>query len=563
MRNTITPESFLSNLAAFFDCRIVWWEATQILGVFHPEEGFDTGNPLPSLVHLNRLLSLSHPVTINKGQHAFCDACPDQETCQWSCEFFVPFTLSEHPMGMLWQFDSSAPVVDSPDWLKLAANFASLLALIENHGRDRLLAEFFRQSTELCGQLAGEGVVLFDAKGDPIFQNDVASELHLVQRFRDSNSAQIEQTLRKKKELELFLDNPDPLTVRLRSLYFSKTYLGRVLVTTQGYRKTQNDHLLAARKQFGFLSIIGKNSQLNKAIAIANQVAPTDSTIILRGESGTGKEMFARTIHEKSLRKEGPFIAINCAAIPETLLESELFGYEEGSFTGARKGGKPGKLELAHHGTIFLDEIGDLPLSLQGKLLRVLQDKRVERVGGTSPFPVDVRIITATHHNLEDMIASGRFREDLFYRISVIPIHIPPLRDRPEDIELLLDYYTRKYCILLNKEFKTFSYEALNLLRSYSWPGNIRELVNVVEYSITIDDKDEIGVESLPLQIRHLQRDQFQPEASKAHVIRPGRNELAELLNRFGYSAEGKKELARHLGVSVATLYRWLKKNKL
>ncbi|MFZ5634840.1 MAG: sigma-54 interaction domain-containing protein [Bacillota bacterium] len=437
------------------------------------------------------------------------------------------------------------------------------MALNENQERNQLLTEFFRQSTELCGQLLEEGFVLFNKNGEPVFQNHIAGELNLYQHFQESGNVQAANRLKEKKESCLTLNDPGPLTVKLRSIYFAGEYLGGALFTTKDTRKIKNGYFPAPRKPMDFMNIIGKDPRLLRVISVANQVAPTDSTILLRGESGTGKEIFARAIHQRSLRKEGPFIVINCAAIPENLLESELFGYEEGSFTGARRGGKPGKMELAHQGTIFMDEIGDMSPSLQAKLLRVLQTKHIERVGGTSPIPIDVRIITATHQNLESMIYSGRFREDLFYRISVIPITIPPLRDRPGDIELLLNYYVRKYCILLNKEFKTFSYDALALLKSYSWPGNVRELENVVEYSITIDDKEEIVVESLPLQIRHLYTHETQQEKGKGSTFKPSRDELAELLTRFGNTTEGKKDLAQYLGISLATLYRWIKRNKL
>ncbi|MFZ5646366.1 MAG: sigma-54 interaction domain-containing protein [Bacillota bacterium] len=562
MPEKIVPELFLQNLAAFFGCQIAWWDRSRVHSVHRPE-GSGTENAVPSHAHLQRLLSFSHPVAILKGKHNLCQNCPDLRGCPWSSEFFVPFGTPDDPRGMIWQFHSPSPLTGSPAWLRLAVDFSRLLTLNETRERDRLLIEFFRQSTGLCGQLLEEGFVLFNDMGEPVFENSAAAELNLYQHFKKSSSAPLVQNLKGKKELNLILDSPNPLAAKLRHFYFSREYLGGALFTTSDIRNIKNGHFLKPGKRAGLINIIGKDPGFLGVVSVVNQVAPTDSTVLLRGESGTGKEIFARTIHEKSSRRAGPFIVINCAAIPENLLESELFGYEEGSFTGARRGGKPGKMELAHQGTIFLDEIGDMSPSLQVKLLRVLQTKHIERVGGTSSIPIDVRIIAATHQKLEELIAAGRFREDLFYRISVIPITIPPLRDRPGDIELLLNYYVRKYCILLNKDFKTFSYEALKLLKSYPWPGNVRELENAVEYSVTIDDREEIVVESLPLQIRHLQWDQPPPPAVKAVSAKPGRDELAGLLSRFGNSAVGKKELARHLGISLATLYRWLKNYKL
>lgn len=228
-----------------------------------------------------------------------------------------------------------------------------------------------------------------------------------------------------------------------------------------------------------FHAILYASPRMEETIDIARKVATSNCTILIRGESGTGKELFARAIHETSSRRDKQFIPINCAALPEGLLESELFGYEEGAFSGARKGGKLGLFEAAHRGTLFLDEIGELPLGMQGKLLRCIQDGAVRRVGGNRQIPVDVRILAATNRNLEEMVKTKLFRQDLFYRINVIPLSIPSLRQRPEDIPLLLRYFLGKYCAELNKELE-FSDEALNFLIHYEWPGNVRELQNVV-----------------------------------------------------------------------------------
>jgi len=237
--------------------------------------------------------------------------------------------------------------------------------------------------------------------------------------------------------------------------------------------------------------IVAESAEMKKVLSLALKVAPTPTTVLLTGESGTGKEVLARFIHKESGRK-GRFVAVSCAAIPETLLEAELFGYEKGAFTGAARE-KPGKFELADGGTIFLDEIGDMPLSLQVKLLRVLQEKEVERIGATSPRKVDVRIIAATNRNLEEKVKNGEFREDLFYRLNVFHIHMPPLRERPRDIIPLAELFLKKYSFELNKKIKGFSEEAKRLLLSYRWPGNVRELENMVERACVLCDSDLIG----------------------------------------------------------------------
>ncbi|MGB9783332.1 MAG: sigma-54 interaction domain-containing protein [Moorellaceae bacterium] len=470
----------------------------------------------------------------------------------------VPLHLWGEEMGIGWQFSVTNPLAESSSWPRFAVELSHLLISVLEQEKGWLSGEVYRQAVELCGRLLNEGLIIFDDRGEVIYQNDLAGELNLYRYFREAR--ELHKLLQSKKETETVWNNSLP--VRLHPFHYGRHYLGGAVFT----RREKRDLKSAAspfRGPAALPKIIGKNPQLLKAISIARQVALTDSTILLRGESGTGKEMFARAIHENSPRNKGPFIAINCAAIPESLLESELFGYEEGSFTGARRGGKPGKIELAHQGTLFLDEIGDMPPALQAKLLRVLQEKKIERVGGTRPLPIDVRIIAATHRNLEEMIATGQFREDLFYRLSVIPIYIPPLRERPEDIEPLLYYYLKKYCILLNKDCKTFTDEALRLLQAYPWPGNIRELENTVEYMVTVEDQEEIGVESLPLSLRRFFQPQPPPGKKDTRPGRVKREELVQLLDRFGYSVEGKKELARHLGISLPTLYRWLRKYKL
>jgi PAS domain S-box-containing protein len=236
---------------------------------------------------------------------------------------------------------------------------------------------------------------------------------------------------------------------------------------------------------------------VNKVVELAIKVADVDSTVLITGESGTGKELIAKLIHRQGKGMAKPFIRINCGAIPEQLLESELFGYEGGAFTGAKREGKPGLFELAHNGTMFLDEIGELPLALQVKLLRAIQDREIVRVGGTKTTPVNVRIIAATNRDLAKMVQGGTFREDLFYRLMVIPIHLPSLRDRKEDIPLLVMHFVENF----NKHFgyhKVISPEVIDKLASYSWPGNVRELENVIERMMVTANDDELKVGLLP-----------------------------------------------------------------
>ena len=242
---------------------------------------------------------------------------------------------------------------------------------------------------------------------------------------------------------------------------------------------------LAERR--GAPRIIGEDPQLKQVSQQLHRAADTDATVLLQGESGTGKELFARTLHALSPRAEGPFVAINCAAIPETLLETELFGHEKGAFTGAATR-KPGRFEMAHRGTLFLDEIGDLPIGLQAKILRALEEKRFERVGGTSSLHVDTRVVAATNRNLKVAVGTRQFREDLFFRLSVFPITIPPLRVRTGDIPILAHHFVERFCRDLTKPTLMLSPAALDELRAYGWPGNVRELQNCIERAVILCD---------------------------------------------------------------------------
>jgi PAS domain S-box-containing protein len=314
--------------------------------------------------------------------------------------------------------------------------------------------------------------------------------------------------------------------------------------------------MTAIEKDTAFSDIIGESEPILRVKKRTLQVSSSDSTILITGESGTGKELFARAIHSESPRRGNPFIAVNCGAIPEMLLESELFGYEKGAFTGADSRGKPGKFEIAHKGTIFLDEIGDLPLHLQVKLLHAIQNRRIDRVGGTSPIDIDVRIIAATNKNLEQMIATREFREDLYFRLNVIPITIPPLRDREEDIELLLRYALRKFNRLLHKEIRDFSPDALQALIGYGWPGNVRELENVVEYAVNMETGKEILPENLPDKIIKRQRKSSGKATLKEKTDECQRSLIEECLSETGRSTEDKIIAAKKLGISESTLYR-------
>lgn len=311
----------------------------------------------------------------------------------------------------------------------------------------------------------------------------------------------------------------------------------------------------------GFQGLIGKDPKLLELKRLGIQAAKTDFPVLITGETGTGKEVFAKAIHLESERRDGPFIAINCGAIPDNLLESELFGYEEGAFTGAKRGGKPGKFQLANGGTLFLDEIGDMPFPLQVKLLRVLQDAQVERVGGESPIHVDVRIVAATRHDLQTMMKAGTFREDLYYRLAVINIEMIPLRDRPMDILLHANCYLSE----LNRKYRTsiiLSDRVKKCLRAYSWPGNVRELQNVLAGAYASCDKVIIDLENLPIKVSSPSRGTgMEPELQGGRLSDAVSAYEAKMIrNSLQRNGQNVRAAAEELGIERSFLYRKMKR---
>ena len=306
-------------------------------------------------------------------------------------------------------------------------------------------------------------------------------------------------------------------------------------------------------ERFSFANVVTRSERMQKVLETISRIAPTESTVLLLGESGTGKEVLAKAIHRLSDRSDKPFVAVNCAAIPENLLESELFGYEKGAFTGASQQTK-GKIEYAHNGTFFLDEIGDLPFSLQSKLLRFLQERTIERIGGRQEIPVNVRIICATHQNLQTLINEGKFRLDLYYRISEITINIPPLREREGDAITIATAFLRRFCELHNKKIKSFSKEAAKAIETYSWPGNIRELENKIKRAVIMTDDTNITFDELELE---KSIDVSMPFNLKE--VRDAAETLA-IKRALTHSNNNISNTARLLGITRPTLYTLFEK---
>ena len=394
---------------------------------------------------------------------------------------------------------------------------------------------------ENCNELADMAYPIF-------LNNEVAGVIGIVAFNEDERG----RLLGNQKKLQEFLK-------------YMSMLIESKLVTQQHSRilEHQLDAVVSGeRKQLEETPLLGNSAAIRDILALVQKIAASDSTVLISGESGTGKEVLARTIHSMSGRGKRLMTAVNCGAIPENLVESELFGYEEGAFTGARKGGSVGKFELAHESTLFLDEVGEMPLPVQAKLLRVLQDKCVQRVGGSVSIPVNVRIVCASNRNLQEMVALGTFRNDLYYRLNVIPIHIPPLRQRREDIPVFVKSFLARYGRELRREILGLDPVAYDAFMGHDWPGNVRELRNIIEYLVNVVEGPLIRANDLPQHFFARQSKEAAASTLKEMLAVHEKQLLERLIGAAG-STEQKKLLAQRLGVSNATLYRKLQEYNL
>jgi two-component system response regulator HydG len=315
-------------------------------------------------------------------------------------------------------------------------------------------------------------------------------------------------------------------------------------------------------ERFGFAAIIGNSEPIRKVIDLAKQIAETDVAVLITGENGTGKELIARAIHENSLRRKRPLVPLNCAALSPQLVESELFGHEKGAFTGANFQ-KKGRFEFAHLGTLFLDEVGEMPIETQVKLLRVLEDGEIQRVGANESIKVDVRLISATNCEIEKAIEDGRFREDLYYRLKVVTIELPPLRERRQDIPLLVSHFLDQFSTAYRKPITGIEREALNILTAYSWPGNVRELKHAIENMVVVSREPTLSVENLPESIHRAERSRSSSDLQSLVGIQLTDVEKVLIEKTLEQVGGNRHEAAQILGIGERTLYRKLKKYEL
>lgn len=549
----------------------------------------------------------------NPGSSIYCANCAEREECKEKATLMVPVVLEGQVIGgiglaAMTEADKERLLANSEDLTNFMVKMADLLAAkvkSELAIRDTLV---LTKNLEAMADSFTDGIICIDHEnivthfnrhGELLLkleqQNLVGKDYrnvlycHLfVDALKTPMNVENIRTMMAVNGVEI------PLLASVRSIVHENQISGIVVFFQEiGNTKKKYEQVVMSNARYTFESIRGESQQIRNCIEMAQRISISNSSVLILGESGTGKELFAKAIHNASHRRHNNFVAINCSAIPDNLLESELFGYAPGAFTGAKKDGHMGKFEVANGGTIFLDEIGDMPLNLQVKMLRVLQERIVERIGSSVSVPIDVRVIAATHQDLEQMVKDGLFRQDLYYRINVIPIKIPPLREREGDISIISESLLMKYALLLGKNIEGIDESVMEMLHRYSWPGNIRELENVIEYAINMELGRAIGRSSLPPYLLEALSDQSEkaaeaeiqkeeeerlaqeilPEEDLAFHFSPEpthvslkeiyndskRQKIISALSQFENTTVGKQQCAKYLGISLSTLYRKMK----
>lgn len=510
-----------------------------------------------------------------------CAMCSGKNSCREEAEVCYPIESDRTVEGVIGMIaftpeQKKAFIQNQQHYM----NFVSRMStLISSSIKEQLLQQELRyKSTELRTIIdsVDEGIVAIDDNRKILCINNWACKVFNIKNedvvgknldkiMPENSVTKVLYTNDEIKDQEEVIQTNDRtyrFLLSAKPIIFNKKKAGAV-ATFKDFNKLHRSIFKISEnpETFTFENILGSSPAFTAVIQQAKHIANQDITVLLLGESGTGKELFARAIHHESTRKNEIFLPINCGAIPDSLIESELFGYEKGSFTGANPKGKAGKFERANGGTVFLDEIGDLPLHMQVKLLRVLQEREVYRVGGVTPVKIDVRIIAATNKDLWAMVQKGEFREDLFYRLNVVPIHIPPLRERPEDILELAEVFVNRYTQLHKKRLKGITKEAKKILANYSYPGNVRELENLIEFGVIFEKGDFLTAQTIlkKIGVKKSSDTAVAKGGLKEMVARYEKKVIEDLMHHYGNDTEAKQKIAEKLNISQATLYRKLK----
>lgn len=515
----------------------------------------------------------------NPGLNPLCKGCENEGNCPQTLEISVPFNFDNRFFGYISVITFSNEMKDYyikriDQTVEYLNSMVKLMVSAAKEQATRIHAERMFSEREAIINSMNYGVVDCDIDGrikcaNHTFCNFIGADRPIENQLITEilTSTAIEEVLNNKGELEgreaqVFINN------EMHRMVVSATVIKSESNEDIGFVFSLHKAAYIRSLVFGskeecsenaLSSIIGKSAAMIELRKRIESIANSCSTVMINGETGTGKELVARAIHSLSSRRDKPIVTINCAAIPDNLLESELFGYEEGAFTGGRKGGKAGIIEVADGGTLFLDEIGDMPLHLQAKLLRVLQEKEILRIGGYVPTPIDIRVISATHQDLDELIKRQLFRMDLYYRLNIIPIEISPLREHISDIDDLIDYFIMKYNHKLNKQIIACSRDYIEAMKQYTWPGNVRELENAIEYSINIQTGNILTTDSLLQKISDYDLEERSTMSLKQRTLEYERKVIQNVVKQYKNESNGIEKAAHLLGISRASLYRKLK----
>jgi PAS domain S-box-containing protein len=529
-----------------------------IPGSYWSEEKVGT-NAIGSAIEIDK------PLQVNGCEHY----CKQHHT--WTCSAAPIHNPEGELIGIL---DMSGPFKRAhPHTLGMvvaaAKSIENQISLIEINKELRIANKF---SSAVFNSMS-EGIISIDKFGKVIWINKAASKMFGIER-ESAKEKDVKDVIGEQAAVEKMLSNHQTFNDEDISIYRNKERLylnasSRMLLNKSGIAdgfiiilrkmkavKKMVNRMAGSEARFSFEDIIGENRYLKKVKELGRRISNSNATVLIEGESGTGKEMMAQAIHNASLRRERVFLSINCAAIPQSLLESELFGYEGGSFTGARKKGRPGKFELASGGTLLLDEIGEMPLNMQASLLRVLQEKEINRIGGLEPIPVDVRILASTNKDLEEEVRKGNFRKDLFFRLNTVKIKMPALSKRLDDIEKLVEHFIFILNQKSNQSIHAVENEVIDLLKEYDWPGNVRELQNVIERAVLLTEDGYIRVEHLPEEFKKSVEKEVKEIDSNSLPLLKLKDMEKLMLEHSIQESKTITEAAKILGVSRSTFYR-------
>lgn len=527
-------------------------------------------------------------VVLDICDNQLCIECSHYMKCLNKVIIAVPIKYNNRTIGVIGAIstDKTKKIEISAkidNYLKFINHICDLISMkIEEHEASKNSSRKMNMMIEIIENVE-KGVIILDINSKISYINNIAlKKLDIDKNIIENivNIVSVESSSNGHELLEIDIDNQIyNINAKIIPVYPYINQYDKIII----FDKTYINHKGHGKVNSGWgnsdiESIIGNSEAMVKVKERTKKLAKSNSTVLITGESGTGKELIARAIHAEGSRWNKPFIAINCAAIPENLLESELFGYIKGAFSGASSGGKVGKFELANEGVIFLDEMGDLSMPLQAKLLRVLQERKFARIGSNKLIDLDIRVIAATNKNLLKLVNEGKFRDDLYYRLNVIPINLPPLRERKDDIEAIMMKFASKYSLELGIQLNKIEKNVMNMLINYNWPGNIRELENAVEYMMNlVGDDGIIYKDMLPLDILNYYNINgnvcksasitFEDDIVEGIVENQERilsikelelTYISKLLNKYGRDTKTKKKIAKDLGIGLATLYRKL-----